>query len=281
MCRRIGIVSLLLLGLVALVRAEEKPRSEPVQVPYRLTIPKHLLVRAKVNGKGPFHFILDTGAPAMFLSTAAAKRAGVTPDRNGWTTFDRVEIEGGVVVEKVSARIEDPFQLESMNGMGLAGVELHGILGYNVLARYRIEIDFTRDTLGWTPLDWEPKAPAGLGGRGGSAGGLEVIGTVMKTLGNLLGRKASPHLAPRGFLGLEIEDGEERPNVKTVLAGSPAARAEVRPGDVIHQVQGRTVVNSDDVRRILKRLRPGDEVKLTLQRGKESVETSLVAGEGL
>ena len=37
-----------------------------------------------------------------------------------------------------------------MNGLGLAGVELHGMIGYNVLARYRMEIDFTRDKMTWT-----------------------------------------------------------------------------------------------------------------------------------
>ena len=35
--------------------------------------------------------------------------------------------------------------------MGFAGAELHGIIGYNVLARYRMEIDFTRDKMTWTP----------------------------------------------------------------------------------------------------------------------------------
>ena len=46
------------------VRADEKGKeaAKPIEVPYRLTVPKHVLVRAKINGKGPFNFILDTGA---------------------------------------------------------------------------------------------------------------------------------------------------------------------------------------------------------------------------
>jgi hypothetical protein len=35
-----------------------KPR-ETIHVPYRLTATQHVLVRAKINGKGPFNFILD------------------------------------------------------------------------------------------------------------------------------------------------------------------------------------------------------------------------------
>ena len=30
-----------------------------------MTTFQHVLVRAKINGKGPFNFILDTGAPAL------------------------------------------------------------------------------------------------------------------------------------------------------------------------------------------------------------------------
>ena len=40
-----------------------------------------------------------------------------------------------------------------MNGLGLAGVELHGMIGYNILARYRMDIDFTKDKMVWTPLE--------------------------------------------------------------------------------------------------------------------------------
>ena len=100
------------------LRADE-PRS--YQVPYRLTKTQHILVRAKINGKGPFNFILDTGAPVLFVATKAAKKAGVDPDKNGWGAFDKFEIEGGVPVPKAKGRVEDPFQLEGMNGLGLAG----------------------------------------------------------------------------------------------------------------------------------------------------------------
>jgi serine protease DegQ len=134
----------------------KKPDARTYEVPYRMTNFNHVMVRAKINGKGPFNFIVDTGAPALFVSTAAARQAGVEPDGKGWGTFDRFEIEGGVVLEKQKGRIEDPFQLEGMNGMGLAGVELHGMIGYTVLAKYRIEFDFTRNKK--PALEVQPRA---------------------------------------------------------------------------------------------------------------------------
>ena len=46
-----------------------------------------------------------------------------------------------------------------MNGMGLAGLEIHGLMGYQLLAKYRMEIDFTRDKMTWTELDYKPACP--------------------------------------------------------------------------------------------------------------------------
>src|SRR5205085_1040561 len=146
-----------------------KPDAPSFEVPYRLTAVKHIVIRAKINGKGPFNSTMDTGAPALFIAPEAAKKAGVEADDKGWGTFDKFEIEGGVVLTKAKGRVEKPFQLDGMNGLGLGGVELHGMIGYNILARYRMDIDLTRDKMVWTPIDWEPKSPMGLGGNANSA----------------------------------------------------------------------------------------------------------------
>jgi hypothetical protein len=256
-----------------------KPDARPVLVPYRLTAFNHVMVRAKINGKGPFNFIIDTGAPALFVSTAAARQAGVEPDRKGWGTFDRFEIEGGVVLEKQKGRIEDPFQLEGMNGMGLAGVELHGMIGYTVLAKYRIEFDFTRNKLAWTPLDFDPGSPKSLEGRGGSPG-LNAMGAIMKLLGGLLGRKPAAEVQPRAFLGAEFADDAKGVTVKAVLRDGPAAAGGLQAGDRITEFRGRTVRESDDVSRFLGHLRPGDTATVTVVRGGETKELTVKVGEG-
>jgi membrane-associated protease RseP (regulator of RpoE activity) len=271
------------LCLAVPLRADEpaKADAKPIEVPYRTTIPKHIMVRAKINGKGPFNFILDTGAPALFVSTAVCKKIGVDPDKNGWGTFDKFEIEGGVVIPKAKGRIEDPFQLEGMNGMGLAGAELHGVIGYNILARYKMEIDFTKDKMVWTPLDFEPEAPKGMGGKAG-AGGLEFMGSLMKMFGAFLGKKATPDVAPRGFLGVELEQkGDDVVIVKSVLEKSPAAKAGVKAGDRITKVKGRTIENIEDVQRFVKKLKADEPVSLTVERDSEKKEISFTTGEGL
>ena len=102
------------------------------------------------------NLIIDTGAPLLFVATKVGKELGLKADDDCWATLDRFEIEGGVVQEKTKCRVDTPFQLEGMNGMGLAGAELHGVLGYTVLAKYRMQFDFTKNKLLWTPLLVEP-----------------------------------------------------------------------------------------------------------------------------
>jgi hypothetical protein len=276
-------IALAVLLVAPPARADEPARAGPksYEVPYRLTVPKHVMVRAKINGKGPYNFILDTGAPALFVATDLCAKLGIRPDRNSWGTFDRFEIEGGVVLTRVKGRVETPFQLEGMNGMGLAGAELHGIIGYNVLARYRMEIDFTRDKMVWTPLDFEPKAPLGLGARtGGGAGGLELVGTLMKLFGAFMGTKASPDFQTRGFCGLGLKDTDDGPVVESVLAEGPAGKAGLKAGDRVTKFQGRTVVDSDDVQRFAGRLQAGATVKLTVVRGTQTRDFTFKTAEG-
>lgn len=273
-----------LLGLAPPVRADDAKKLGPkrFEVPYRLTVPKHILVRAKINGKGPFNFILDTGAPALFVSTKVCKKLGVKRGKNGWGTFDRFEIEGGVVMEKAKGRIEDPFQLEGMNGLGLAGAELHGVIGYNILAKYRMEIDFTRAEMTWTDLNWTPRAPMGIGGKGGQ-GGLEIMGTIMATLGKFLGRKATPDYAFRGFLGFGVGEDDGAVVVKNVLAKGPAGAGGLKAGDRLVKFKKRSVYGLDGLQELVRNVAPGDKIAIKVQRGadKKEVDLTITAGEGL
>src|SRR5437667_9530511 len=229
----------LTLGAICFAPAAEAfevrtPPAKVIQVPYRLTDTKHVMVRAKINGKGPYNFIVDTGAPALFVSTAVCKKLGIEPDKYGLGTFDRFEIEGGAVITKAKGRVEDPFQLEGMNGLGLAGTELHGIVGYTLLARYKMEFDFTKDKMAWLPLNFRPPIPPG-GGGGGAPAGMDAMAGIMKMVGAFLGKRAKPDVLPRGFLGIQVAEKDDAVTISAVLAKSPAATAELKVGDRISE----------------------------------------------
>jgi hypothetical protein len=272
---------LLLLGLAPGAWADEskKPETKNHQVPYRLTTTNHVLVRAKINGKGPYNFILDTGAPALFVSTGVSRKLGVSADGQGWGTFDRLEIEGGVVLTKARGRVEDPFQLEGMNTLGLAGAELHGIIGYTVLARYRLEFDFTKHKMGWTELDYKPQGPQGLGAQATS--GLDAMSTVIKLLGAFLGKRPEQEIALRGFLGIALEDTADGVAVSAALADGPAALAGLQAGDRITHFQGKEVSSTAELQRRVAGLGADETARLRVLRGDATHTINIKAGKGI
>jgi hypothetical protein len=287
--RLLALAALLIASGVAL-RADkpENKAAEPTKVlrsfdiPYKTTTPKHIVVRLKFNDKGPFNFILDTGAPALIVATKVGNKAGLKVNESGWATINKLEVEGGLVMNKITARVETPFQLEGMNGMGLAGLEVHGLMGYAALAKYRMEIDFSKDKMRWHELDYKPVAPMGLGGKGsGGQGGLEMFGTIMKSLGGFLGRKATPEVILSGFSGMTLKQGEEYPVVEAILEKGPAGMAGLKVGDLITKVQGRGVSSVSDVLARTRSLGAGSKIVFTVQRENKTVEIKFTASEGI
>ena len=69
----------LLLAVPAWADEKPKEKGKSYEIPYKLTATNHIMVRLKLNGKGPFNFIVDTGAPALFVATKVAKKAGTEP----------------------------------------------------------------------------------------------------------------------------------------------------------------------------------------------------------
>ena len=261
--------------------AEPAPKeAAAADVPYRLTDTKHVLVRVKLNGQGPFNFILDTGAPAVFIPNKVAKKIGLKLDEKGWGEFDKFVLEGGLVVEKARTRVEDLFQLEGMNGMGLAGVELHGVIGYNVLAQFRITYDFTADKLQWVYLKgFEPPVVKPIGKAGG--GGLDMMGSVMKLLAGMMGVKPNFDITPAGFLGLEYEEKKDGLYAKRVLKDSPADKGGLVAGDKIESIRGSSIDDASDLKKALAKASVGDPLKFTVLRDKESKSLTLALGKGL
>src|SRR5260370_42698480 len=118
----------LLVAFPALAHADE-PKKEPAKkeakveaksglVPYRLTDTHHTLVRVKINGKGPFNFVVETGCPLLLIAAPVGAKIGLKAGK-GWVTLDNLELQGGLELTKVKARIETPFQIGRVNSTGL------------------------------------------------------------------------------------------------------------------------------------------------------------------
>lgn len=281
----------LLLATVALAPAnpgQDSAVGTSYQIPYRRTETNHFLVRVRVNGKGPFNFLVDSGAPALYIATETAKKISLEPGKDDfWTPVDQLDFEGGARLTRLKARIEDPFQLVGMNALGLPGASIDGILGFTILARFRLEIDPTRDRMTWTRIDFEPrepfipkrqpneKPPAGVQA-------LNMLGPMAKLAAMLTGGKQpEDQVHPRGFFGLELEEAEGVVRVARVLENTPVAKAGVRTGDIVVRLKGQEIKTPKDARNAVSEVQPGERVPLLLKRGSESVDVVIEAGKGL
>ena len=94
----------------------------------------------------------------------------------------------------------------------------------------------------------------------------------------LAGQESAPGApAERGWIGISfvVEDGE--PVIKNVFEGSPAARADLRAGDVLLEIGGEDA-GREGLVRFARRVRPGQEVELRVRRNGSVRDVELVAG---
>jgi hypothetical protein len=308
-----GLVLIIMLAL-AVADAGQRPKpgdagqaardpqiGQSFQVPYRLTNTNHFLVRVRINGKGPFNFLVDSGAPALYVATETAGKVGLKPVKGEfWTPVDRLDLEGGAQLLGVKARVEDPFQLVGMNALGLPGTSIDGILGFTILARFRLEIDPTQDRMTWTRLDYgPPDPPITRRGEGDSdrpppeLQAMNALGPIAKGLAFLIGKQPEEQRNPRGFLGLEWAEtrdtsaGYPAVRISRIVEGSPAAKVDIQAGDYLVRVRGQSVDGIKAARAALAAIRVGDLVDLTIRRGNEKdrstreLTVTVTVGEGL
>jgi hypothetical protein len=79
--RGLGIALTICLLAPAFVAGQDaKPKSSGV-VPIEILKSKHIAVQVKINDKGPFRVIFDTGAPVTFVSNNLADKADLLTEK--------------------------------------------------------------------------------------------------------------------------------------------------------------------------------------------------------
>ena len=107
-----------------------------------------ILLPVHVNDRGPFDFILDTGAGTSLLSSELAKELDVTiiGAKEGQSAGGKVSVSlakvdwlavGGTKVENVDVGIVDLGQIAKT-----VGAKIDGDLGYNFLKHFRVSINY-------------------------------------------------------------------------------------------------------------------------------------------
>jgi len=109
-----------------------------------------IVAPVEINGRGPFRFILDTGANRSAMSAATAEALGLVADEDskvsvhgitGSAVLPAVRVDSFRVGELLYERQRLPVLPSAVFG----GVD--GILGIDALQSARVEVDFARDTV--------------------------------------------------------------------------------------------------------------------------------------
>lgn len=254
----------------------EPPPGGSVVVPFEMLPSNHMVVQAKVNGKGPYRFIFDLGAPVTLLSNHAAEESGTIDEdaprsflmsTRGEASIDKFEI-GGLKADDVPVLVMDHPVLDALGSV--LNRKLEGIIGYTFWAHYRMTIDYQAKQMTFVPVDFE-------------------VRDLMKDLpSRLAGPKKAKTLvlAPHGLFGLRVGDSEgglKAPGVPVlaVLSGSPADSAGLKPGDVLVSLDGRWTTSVTDTYAAALAVEPDQPVKLVYLRKGEERTVSVTPKEGL
>jgi putative serine protease PepD len=101
------------------------------------------------------------------------------------------------------------------------------------------------------------------------SGGNDGVGFAVpsNTVRSIAGQLISTGKAQHALLGVSVKTVASGVSVAQISAGSAAASAGLKAGDVITAVDGTTVATAEKLRAIIAGHQPGDSVTLTVQRG--------------
>jgi predicted aspartyl protease len=138
--------------------------TKPGEISFQLAPPNDaaILVPVKINGQGPYTFVLDTGATFTCIDQPLAtelklpewnQQVGIgiaVPTANAAKLVDVETLEVGTAsAQKLKACVIDFKNFQS------AGLNIHGLLGLNFLKSYHVNIDFQRKVVKLDPITKE------------------------------------------------------------------------------------------------------------------------------
>jgi hypothetical protein len=251
------------------------PRSTPVTVPFELLKSKHIAVKIKINGKGPYRVIFDTGAPMTLINNRIAKDSGamkkvLRPILPLWGAGGQVRLDslqvGDAKVKNTTAIVMDHPTVEHISKV-LGPIE--GLVGFPFFGRFALTIDYQAKTLTFLPTNYEPP---------------DVMKKLMKTLMER-DRPRTQVLAPAAQWGLRVDkdakDTDPGVNVREVLSGSAAARAGLRAGDRLLSLDGRWTDSVAECYGAAGPVKPGTAAHVRIRRGGKDLTLTVTPVTGI
>lgn len=263
------------LPAVAQDKNPEPPKAEaPIVVPIELLPSRHFVVQVMLDGKGPYRFILDTGAPLTIVNQKTAKEAGLTKKAGGGGlmamlgTMNQVLVPtmeiGSVKADKTTAVVMDHPTVQAISdAFKKDSGPIEGLIGFPFFARYSMTVDYQKKELTFIPNGFKPG---------------DYLNDMMNSLSDVDKLNKPRVVKPAGVWGLEVvkekDDEKDGVTVKAVFADGPAAKAGVKAGDRLLTVDGRWTDTVGDAAVATSLVKAGKGVPVVVLRdGKEKTLT--------
>jgi len=81
------------------------------------------------------------------------------------------------------------------------------------------------------------------------------------------------------YIGVMAAENSDVAKIDEVVKDSPAEKAGIKAGDVVTQVDGKQIKEFSDLAREVGRHKPEDKIKLTIQRGDQTLELEVTIGK--
>jgi hypothetical protein len=256
-------------------RDKDKAQAKTSVVPFEMLPTNHMLVTAKINGKGPYRLIFDLGAPITLLSNRAGEASGVVEadapraflfGMRGEAEIAKLEASD-LTATKLPVIVFDHPVLTALGDA--IGRRLDGIMGFTLFARYKTTIDYQTRKMTFEPVDYE-------------------VRDLLKELPDrMLGPKVAKQrvLAPLGVWGIRLgrpTGGLDDPGVPVAAVdeGSPAQKGGLKPGDVITTLDGRWTASIADVFAAAADAEPGRAAEVVILRDGKEMTLSVTPADG-
>lgn len=254
--------------------APPKAAADGLVIPFDILASRHMAVEIRVNGKGPYRVIFDTGAPICLMSArigreaelTAAKKDDKKENRRGGglgmmaigapLKVDELQI-GDVKVHKLPVMVFDHPTVKAL--ANVLGGDLDGIIGFPFFARYRVTVDYRQRKMFLEPNGYEPG---------------DVMASMMTLMMAPRNKPQVKQVGARTLWGFEAAKGKddeaEGVAVAKVWEGSPAAEAGLQAGDRLLTLDGVWTESLEDCARAAAGVKPGRAAEAKILRaGKE------------
>jgi hypothetical protein len=269
------LLALVMLGsFIGFTKADEPKKPETIVVPIELLPSGHFVVVAKINDKGEYRFILDTGAPLTIINSKTAKASGLTKKAGGGggllsmltsnmspMTVNSLEI-GSVNAEKTTAVVMDHPTVQAISKeYEKTSGPIEGLIGFPFFARYSMTVDYQKKELTFTPNGYKPG---------------DYMDDLTKRMMDVDELSKPRTVSPVGLWGFEVDKGktdeEAGVTVTKVYADGPMGKAGLKVGDRVLTIDRRWTDSIGDTAVATQSIKPGTTTEVKVVRdGKELV----------